>query len=233
MKPYYVLETERFDTNKKEFNSGSQMKLDKINNNTIYDFEPIAKLIKMDEHLQNIDNTIKYNLIVEIEEEKRGRIYGIPGYFDRWIFQNESKAFFLKRNELLILSCNKDSFLEFYNKMTNNSIITLNKLSVDFEKIIENRHSLGIQSIWLTDIPNDVNITSLGIHGNRIEDTNQYNQLKAAGAKITNISICYHYIDKTYPIMITNQGGIILYEYLEDSNALPLIENIYENLFKN
>ena len=33
--------------------------------------------------------------------------------------------------------------------------------------------------------------------------------------------------------MITNQGGIILYEHLEDSDALPLIENIYENLFRN
>ena len=175
MKPYYVLETENFDIEKKEFDSGSQMKFDTINNFTRYDLKPSTKLIKMDKYLQNIDNTIKYDLFVEIEEEKRGRIYGVAGYFDRWIFQNESKAYFLKHNEILVLSSNKDSFLEFYNKMTSNSIINLNKLSVDFEKIIENRHSLGIQSIWLRDIPNDMNISSLGIHGNRIENTNQYN----------------------------------------------------------
>lgn len=233
MKPYYVLETEDFNLDRKEFDSGAQMQLDTINNFTRYDIKPSTKLLKKDDHLQNIDNAIKYDLIVEIEEKKKGRIYGVIDFFDKWIFQNESLAYFLEDNKILILSSNKDSFLEFHNKMIEHSMIKLNKVKVDFEKIIENRHSLGIQSVWLKDIPNDINISSLGIHGNRIENTNQYNQLIAAGAKITNISINYCYIDKVYPVMITNLGGIILYEHLEDSDALPLINNVYENLIKN
>lgn len=230
MKPYYILETTNFNTQQEIFSSSDQGFINEDADFKSVDFKAGAAFKK--DSIQNIDDILKYDLRVEVEENRKGRIYGMDKIFNKWIFIEEDKLYYSTANDIIILSSNKSSFDAFYNYMQSSANLLINKVYVDFDHIIRNRNSLGILSIWLRDIPNDINISSLGIHGNQIENSNQYNMLKDAGAETTNLSIRYEYEDKEHNIMITRHGGVILYEHLNDSDALPLVNDIYRNLFK-
>lgn len=230
MKPYYVLETTNFNKEQKVFTSGDQGFINEDIGFESVEFEA-GTLFKLDA-IQNVDNILKYSLRVEVVENKKGRIYGIDKIFDKWIFIEENKLYYSTENSILIVSSNKSTFDTFYNSMQSNPSLIINKSYIDFDHIIRNKNSLGIVSIWLTDIPNDISISSLGIHGTHIENSNQYSMLKDAGAEVTNLSIRYNFREKEYNVMITRHGGVILYEHLNDSDALPLINDIYKNLFK-
>ena len=226
MDPYYILKCNAFNLETNEYNTRSQLGID-----TVKDNAPHTSFRKKDHQI--IDGFIKYDLTCETELKKKGRAYGVDDIFQKFIIIDEDTFYYNINNELLILRSNKEVFYKFFNDMKDNKKYSLEKINVDFDNIINNRYSLGIQGIWLGQIPDEINVTTLSMFGCNIEDSNKYNQLLKEGAKIKNLSIIYNYNGNQERIMITKYGGIILYRSMDESDALLLVEDVYINMLSS
>ena len=83
--------------------------------------------------------------------------------------------------------------------------------------------------MWLGDYP-DININSMYLIGHKIEDSTQYQQLINQGVTITNITILYDFNDDIEKIMITKDGGIIIYRQIDETDALLLVQDVCNKL---
>lgn len=223
MKPYYILEINEFDYDKNEYSTNSQQGIDGIRDNT-----PTTSFNKRE--LQILKGFTKYDLTCETSLSKKGRAYGRDDIFERFILIDESAFYASQKHNILILSSRKDIFNKFYNDFKGNKSFIFSKIEVIFKDIIKNRKSLGIQGVWLGEIPDEVNVNTLSMFGCSIEDSTRYNQLLQDGAEIKNLSLVYDYKGNQERIMITKDGGVILYKSLEESDALLLIEDVYTKL---
>lgn len=226
MIPYYILEIQKFDINIDQYSTPSQTGITDVK-------DRIPSISFKKQSNQIIDSFIKYDLCCETLHNQKGRAYGIDKIFEQFILISEKVFYYSYNRNFLIISASKEVFNNFSKQFCNpkkNSDIILKKLDVDFDHIIENQASLGIEGVWLGDYA-DVNIESLYLMGNKIEDSTQYQQFRNSGAKIKNITIVYKNNQNREKIMITKEGGIILYHQIDETDILKLIVNIYENLF--
>lgn len=225
MTPYYLLEIDAFDRAINEFFTPTQMNLEKIINR-----EPVIQISKQPQQI--IDGFIKYDLTCEIPQKQKGRAYGTDDIFEYFIRIEEKTLYYCFCPEVLIVSANRTVFDKFTQKFSKNDPsmpFKFKKLEVDFSYIIENQYSQGVKGVWLGDYP-DVNIHSMYLIGNKIEDSTRYQQLISQGVTITNITILYDYNNDTEKIMITKDGGIILYRQTDETDALPLVKDVYDKL---
>lgn len=230
MKPYYIFKPKNFNVAQKIYDAGkSQMNISTINNITTFNTDPSTKFIKDD--YQNISNIIKYDLHIETKKNDTIRVFGMAGNLEEYILVNEEKIYYSEENDILILSANKQIFNQFSRDFTKHGILNFDNLDIDFKEIIEHRNALGVQSIWWNNLQDDLMINSVGVFGSRIESSDHYNELKASGANIKNLSILYNFHGEMHKIMISEVGGIVLYEHMDNADALPLVNDIYENLF--
>ena len=227
MVPYYIVKTKDFPVDTSEFSTTSQLKL-----NYSVDGEMGVSFNKRIN--QELKHFTKYDLLCEMLYKKRGRAYGSNELFNQCILIDEDVFYHDPSENILIVSASKDIFKTFVKKVNaiENSHIQLSFIDVNFESIIANQNALGVSSIWLGELP-DVKINSLGMMGTQLESSNQYKQLRAAGATITNITIIFEYNGIQERIMITKTGGIILYTPKDESDALPFIQTVYKIFFKN
>ncbi|WP_353096402.1 hypothetical protein [Tissierella praeacuta] len=226
MKPYYVLRANDFNSNIDNYSTSSQRGVDGLQDNA-----PHTSFSKKD--MQILKGFIKYDLTCETEYKKKGRAYGVDDIFDRFILIEENLFYYDQENEILILSSNKDVFNKFYNDMKDRKNFSVEKIEVNFQEIIKNINALGIQGIWLGEIPDEINVTTLSMFGFNIEDSDKYNQLLKEGAKIKNLSLVYDYRGTQERIMITRDGGVILYKSMEESEALLLVKDVYTNMLSS
>lgn len=224
MIPYYLLKVDRIDESLNKISSYTQIGIDGIKDN-----EPSVILKKKD--TQIINNFIKYDVICEIQHKHKGRAYGVEEIFERFILIHEKTLYYNANNNLIILSASKDVFSQFIKKfsLANNAHLKITKTQVDFQYIINNQYSKGLKGVWLGDYP-DININSMYLMGNKIENSTQYKQLIDKGATIKNLTILYNYNNVTEKIMITKDGGIILYRQMDENDFLPLLIDIYNKL---
>jgi len=223
--PYYVLNIKRFDSEIDSFSTQYQVGVSDMGLD-----RPKTTFKKRTEPF--IDDFIKYNLSCEIEQKDKIRIYGIEGLFDKFIRVEEDIFYLNKSNNILILSTNKRTFKKFVKDIDVHSNFEFEQLKVNFDKIIRNRNSLGIESVWLGEIPDEVNVHALSMFGSNVENSTNYNNLLVSGAEIKNLSIVYNYQDRQEKIMFTKDGGIIFYNKLDETDALIFIKDLYENVLK-
>jgi hypothetical protein len=223
--PYYLLEIDKFDQACMSYSTPSQLGLNNVTDRTA------SVSFKMKDN-QVISGFVKYDLKCEIQQNQRGRAYGRDEIFDRFILIQEKVFYYSSPCNILIVSSSKEvfgNFAKYFSQTNANSPLKIKKVTVDFPHIISNQNSLGIEGVWLGDYP-DINIDSMYLIGNRIENSTQYQQLIAKGAKIKNITILYNYNNATEKIMITKEGGIIFYRQIDETDALLLAEDIYTKL---
>ncbi len=225
MDAYYILKINKFDKEKKSYTIAQQMGLKNYCDDVpIVSFKEKINL-KIDDY-----EYIKYELITESKKKQRGRAYGNHNIFNCFIAINENCFYYPINDDIIILHCSNDIFTQFYKIFRENTEFKFDKLNVDFEYIIKNQNLIeGVEGIWLGQI-DDINIRSLLLLGSKVEDSNKYIELKNAGAVISNMTIIYNYNNEQKKIMITQDGGIILYKNENETDALNLIKNTYKNL---
>lgn len=220
MKAYYILKTTRFDHSLSEYATLQQIPVIQV------DEEPIIKFTKLEEN----DEFIKYSLYSESFVNKKGRAYTHKDVFKFFIEVKENYFYYYKTLNIAIFSCSKETFLQFVSKFKNNADFVFEQIDVNFDSIIENQHSLGIQGIWLGKI-RDMNIKSLLMLGSQVQDSSKLQDILSAGAKITNITLIYKDSNnKQEMIMITKDGGIVIYPHLEENICLQLVKDAYFKL---
>lgn len=225
MRPYYILQCDLFDTNREAFYTPSQGNLGNISNR-----KANSLLRKRDG--QVIDNFLKYDLTCEIPQIHKGRAYGVDEIFESFILIEEELFYYNEPCRISIFSCSKEIFNRFIHDFSDPecfSYIKFNKLNVDFKKIVNNQKSSGVEGVWFGDT-GDVNVEHMYLLGNRVETSDKYEDLLASGATIKNLTIIYKYNGDRQKIMITRNGGIILYRSLEETDALALVLDVYQNL---
>lgn len=225
MYPYYILNTNNFHSLMGGYSLPVQGTLDEV-----IPKDPSVSFFKKD--IQNITNHIKYDLKCESKKTQKGRAYNSDVVFDYFISIDEKNAYFNVINNTFIVVSSRNVFNNFYRSFSKSNANIKNvfsKICVDFIKIIDNQNHLGLQGVWLGDY-GDNNIDALYLIGNKIEDSSQYQQLIAKGATISNVTIVYNYMNTLHKIMLTRDGGVVLYNKLDPSDALPLIQDIYNTL---
>ncbi|MBS4535606.1 hypothetical protein GOQ29_08210 [Clostridium sp. D2Q-14] len=223
MKPYYILRSIKFDENIQKYSTVQQAGMDHITNDN-----PKTTFQKTD--LQILDNFIKYDFTSEMNKNSKGRAYGTDEIFESFILIKEDKFYFSHQHELIILATNKETFNKFHEHMADSEEFKFEKIEIDFAEIIKNKKALGIESIWVGEIPEETHVSTVSFHGCKIEDSNRYEEIIREGAKIKNLSLIYDHNGQQEKIMITKQGGIIVYDNILESDVLDLIEDIYKNL---
>lgn len=224
MIPYYILKTSNFNTDKESYFCPVQNPIDGIIIN------PPSTQFKKHPH-QIITNYVKYDLTCETLVKKKARALGYEDPFLEFILIADETFYYSQKSDIVILNAKKDVYSKFYQDFKKDYTYSFEKIEVDFKKIIKDRRSLGINGIWLGELP-DINLNSLLLLGNNVEDSNQYDQLITAGAKIKNITIIYDFNNEQEKIMITKEGGIILYHHKKETDALVLVEDVYNKLLK-
>lgn len=111
---------------------------------------------------------------------------------------------------MLILSTSKDNFHRFIKRFVNNKAFTFKTIHIDFSAIIDNIYNLGIDSVWLDNLSN-ANINSIGLMGYKVQNSAEYRDYITSGAAVTNISFIYDFNGQQEKIMISKDGGVILY----------------------
>lgn len=224
MYPYYILIPDKFNHRLNSYSTDSQSTiLGTVN------IDPITKFKKHNQQI--IDKYTKYDLTCETLKKQKGRAYGHPDTFDQWIYIVDKCFYYSHDHEVLFLSTPKEIFNKFHKDFTKDDIFSFSKLDVDFKSIIQNQYSHGIEGIWLGKVP-DIHISALLLLGNKIESSSNYQEFLQQGSEITNLSIIYNYQGTQEKIMITKDGGIILYKQKDETDALLLIEDIFNNLLK-
>lgn len=223
MYPYYIFKINKFNTNRTSYCTSYQLGIDNVK-----DDAPKTSFKKRE--YQVLDGFIKYDLYCEIEKVAKGRAYGVDEIFEKFILIKENVFYMSKVNNILIIASNKQVFEKFFKDLENNNEYSLSKVNIDFNNIVKNIKSLGVQSVWLGKIQDDVNVKTLSMFGVNLEDSTKYNQLLKSGAEIKNLSLLYNFNGKQERIMITKDGGIILYNEMNESDALLLVEDVYKNM---
>ena len=223
MYPYYIFKIKSFDKANICFNTNYQLGIDSVEND-----RPNTSFQKR--AYQILEGFTKYDFSCELEQRIKGRAYGENRIFEKFILIKEDVFYLSEESDILIMSSNKKVFNKFYKDMEKVEKYSLDKIDIDFQDIVKNIKSLGIQSVWLGRLPDEFNITTLSMYGVNIEDSTKYTQLLKSGAEIKNLSLIYEYEGNQERIMITKDGGVILYRNMDESDALLLIEDVYKNM---
>lgn len=223
MVPYYLLLSPDFNPkNITNLSSNSQIGLDSVSDDTPY--SSIRKSTA-----KGIRGFTEYELVTETLKRQKGRAYGKPDIFKNFILIKEDVMYYNKTNNLLILSTSKDNFHRFIKRFDKNDKFAFQTVPVDFSAIIDNALNLGTDGVWLGEL-GSTNINAVGLMGHRVQDSTEYQQYIDTGAVITNISFVYDYKGTQEKIMISRDGGIILYQSKPRKDALALILDVYKKM---
>lgn len=223
MIPYYILKSDTFDTSLSNHSTSQQSCMDAYG-----DCEPSVKFNKLDKQI--ITGYTQYSLISESISKRKGRAYGHDYPFEQFISIDENFFYYNSYNQILIFKSSRSIFSNFTRAFKKDPLLKFEKIEVDFERVIGNANSIGVEGMWLGEIP-DININALALLGSKVESSQKYKELKEQGAQISNLTIIYNFKDKQEKIMITKDGGIILYHHREETYALELVRDVYEKLF--
>lgn len=226
MVPYYLLEVEVFDENINEYSIPLQLGMEGIK-----DRDPLLKIVKKPQ--QVLKDFTKYDLTCETLRKQKGRVYGFEEIYNLFVFIEEKTFYFSHNNNIIIVCANNDVFNRFAKEFSPDNRthpFKLRKIDVDFSYIVDNQYSKGVKGVWFGNYP-DININSMCLIGNKIENSSQYQNLLSQGVTIKNITILYEYNNTTEKIMITKDGGIIIFRQIDETDALLLVEDIYNKLF--
>lgn len=221
MQAFYVIKCPLFNDTNLDTQS-QQLALNSIQNNS-----PAISFEKMTS--QPITDVIKYKLNCETLVKKRGRAYYDERIFTQFILIEDTYFYYKQALNLLLFSCNKDTFNTFVKRYSTDPNMRLTKINVNFERIIRDQKQLGIKGVWLGKIPDD-NLNALAFLGDNVVTSEQYKSIRSNGAQISNLTLIYDYLDEQKTIMITKDGGIILYHHEQETNAIELVQDIYINL---
>ena len=223
MIPYYLLLSHDFNPkNITTLSSNSQLGIDAISDNT-----PYSSIRKSPS--KGIQGFAEYDLVTETLKRQKGRAYGNSDIFNNFILIKEDVLYYNKTNNLLILSTSKENFHHFIKRFDKNDSFTFQTIPVDFPAIIENALNLGTDCVWLGELEN-TNINAVGLMGHKVQASTEYQQYINTGAVITNISFIYDYKGTQEKIMISRDGGIILYHSKPRKDALDLILDVYKKM---
>lgn len=221
MQAFYVIKCPLFNDTCLD-TEAQQLALAKVQNNS-----PSISFTK--NSVQPIKNIIKYKLNCETLINKRGRAYYNEEIFTQFILIEDTYFYYNNALNLLLFSCNKDTFNTYIKRYGTDPNIRLEKISVNFERIIRDQKQLGIKGVWLGKIPDD-NLNALAFLGDNVVTSEQYKSIRSNGAQISNLTLIYDYLDDQKTIMITKDGGIILYHHEKETDAIDLVQDIYTNL---
>lgn len=223
MVPYYLLKSADFNPKKiKILNSEAQTGIENI-----LDDAPLSAIEKSSS--QCIKNFICYNLKTEILKRQKGRAFGCNDIFENFILIKDDTMYFYKNENLLILCTSKENFIKFTKRFETNEYFTFDTLHIDFSTIIDNAHNLGTDSVWLGNLDN-AHLHSVGLMGYKVQNSDEYREHIANGASVTNISFIYNFKGQQERIMISKDGGIILYSSKLAKNALELVIDVYKKM---
>lgn len=211
MHPFYILDVQNFNTENVSFSTRCQLAIDGVENDA-----PSTSFKKRE--FQPLKGYVKYDFSCEIEKTSKGRAYGEDRIFEKFILITEDVFYLSNTNNIFIMASNKQVFNKFFKDMEGNKQYNLNKISINFNSIVKNIKALGIQSVWLGKIPDDINVTTLSMYGFNLKDSAKYAQLLKTGAEIKSLSLLYDYNGKQEKVMITQEGGVILYEKTDESD---------------
>ncbi|MCI1478088.1 MAG: hypothetical protein LKH93_06755 [Clostridium beijerinckii] len=221
MQAYYIIKCPIFNDTNLTVNA-QQLAIPTVQNNS-----PSISFKESDN--QSINNLTRYELNCETLVNKRGRAYYTEEIFTQFILIEDAHFYYNRNLNLLLFNCNKDMFNTYVKRYGTEPNIKLERICVDFERIIRDQKQLGIKSIWLGKIPDD-NLNALAFLGPNVVTSDQYKTVKATGAQISNLTLIYDYSGEQKTIMITKDGGIILYHHEEETDAIKLVQDIYSNL---
>ena len=221
--PYYLLRSSDFSPEKiNKLSSGSQVGLERIQDDAPY------SLIQK-KGLQNIIDFVEYDLVTETLKKEKGRAYGKPDIFQDFILIKEDLLFFNKENKILILSTSKDNFLKFVKRFEDNTSFNFERIPINFKTIINDVLNLGTSGVWLGGL-DSINLRAVGLMGNKIQDSNEYQMYIDSGAAVTNISFIYDFNGKQEKIMISSEGGVNLYKPKPINEAIDLVIDVYKKM---
>lgn len=225
MYSYYVLRIEKFNYELESYDTTQQQ---------VLPGNGLAKprtTFKKKEN-QQIKDFVKYEFKCEMEKRGKIRVYGHEEFFEKFI-QVEEEAFYINRDlSILIVSANKKTCQKLIKDLNEQKIFDLKKLEFDFHRIINDVNSLGIDSVWIGRIPDEINVNVLSLHGQRVENSTNYNALLRSGAEIQNLSVVYDFQDKQEKVMFTKESGVILYNKKDETDALLLVKDLYEKVLQ-
>ncbi|ELC8415347.1 hypothetical protein [Clostridium perfringens] len=231
MIPYYILETEHFDTTISTYSADATIQI-------THEFKDSPPQIFYE---KSYDNSFKdflyYKLKVESIAKLEGRAYGRSEPFWEFIKITNKEMFYNENNKILILKTSKDtynSFVSCFSKDDHDTKLKFSTKRLNFKSVIESGYSKGVQGVWFGNIK-DTQLKNEALYGSTLEASERYKELLDNGATITNISLSVDYNNTNIKIMLTKECGIILYTnkcFNEEKEVLDFIIFIYQNLIK-
>lgn len=227
MKPYYVLKKTKFNELLLERSSNTQ--IDIIDEKYKDPFSSFNR-----NSMGDLESYVRYDFKTEKKKNQLCRRVGDPEPYEEFIeiFQN---CFYLPKlyHDIIIIDAPRQVYQSLLHDFKRDEEFQFEKIAVDFDYIITENSNLGVQAIWLGGLK-DANLNTVQLYGNNVNHSLDYQQYLLNGAEIKNLTIFYEYKESQYKIMITRDGGVILFKAPpSDMDALDLICDVNLKLFKS
>lgn len=219
MKAYHFLTIVKFDRGINTYQVNQQISLK--------DSQPVSKLTKTnDSFYKDFD---KYELFHETKRNKRGRAYGYEEAFAQYIEQKTFNCYLWETNNIIIFEANKSAVngsIRRITKQYGKDVFELKREHVDFGNIL--RKAANITGGWFGEFEGG-NVTSVGLFGNHVDLSSDYNRYQAAG-ELSSLTVEVRLGGNMHKFMITKDRVIVLYENMSTEKDLDLLVQIYNEL---
>jgi hypothetical protein len=219
-KSYKITKTIKFDRDSfsiEPFSLGRQFILDGIPP------EPQTKVYRGRDQIKYEDFE-RYIIEHEMEEIAFRRIN--DSAFQKFIRKEFIYAFSSNIKMLLILSGKKKFVLDFCRKTIFINEIKLNTLTIDMGSLLTKLPH--VKGVWFHF--NNGLVRASALMGTNLESTSDFQKFKNEG-DISTLSFLYEFNNTLHPIMVTNDGTIVLYNnYKEIADEIALVLSVFDNL---
>ncbi len=210
-----VFENSKFT--KKPLVMGNQYSLDGIPP------EPQTKIFKAHDQINHKD-FIKYIIEHEMEETACGRVNNSS--FEKYIRKEKIESFYSQQNQILLLSGKKRFVIDFCRKTKDVTYIKIKTLKIDMASLLSKLPH--VKGVWFRFEKGLVKASAL--MGSNLESTTDFQKFKEEG-DISTLSFHYEFSNAVHPIMVTDDGAIVLYyTYKEIKDEIDIVMDIYEEL---
>lgn len=185
--------------------------------------EPQTKIFTARDQITH-DDFVKYMIEHEMEEVACGRINN--SFFEKYIRKEVITAFHGEKENMLLLSGKKRFVLDFCRKTKDLNYIKIETFQVDMPALLSKLPH--VKGVWFRFKQGLVRASAL--MGTNLEATPDFQKFKDEG-DISTLSFLYEFTGGMHPIMVTDDGTIVLYHsYREISDEIDIVMDIHKNL---
>lgn len=188
--------------------------------------EPQTKIMKARDQI-NYEDYEKYIIEHEMEENALGRIN--DSIFTQYIHKEYINSFYSLKNQILLLSGKKRYVLDFCKKTKSMDHIKIKTIHLDMGTLLAKLPH--VKGVWFHF--NNGLIRASALMGVNLESTTDFKRFSEEG-DISTLSFHYEFGAIKHPIMVTDDGTIVLYtSFKQVSDEIEIVTDIFRNLLSD